>query len=300
MLRAHTLLILLATASSTLALGFNDTFNDPPFTGSFSSLNGQQSWTTNDPFNVTDDAGDTSFVGFAAGFTSGSSGAGDQSALFGGTFASSGFFPDQPVPNLNKSFTPFGSGDVTLTIRFSIVESLDASFPEEDTFSFTLFDGSNNELLTLRMNPDNATVSDLRAEWYDDGTLQTTGGNPAVTQNREFVYRSIHNIQVVLSGNTFDAFISDFATANAAETNKQQFVDDGTISNGLTAADFANIQINWELADTTLTNNRYEDAGSNYIIMDDVSVVPEPGSAVLILLAAFVGLLARRRSQRTF
>ncbi len=279
--------------------GFSDTFSDTNFTGGLDPLSGQQGWSTNDPFKSgttppTTESGETSFIEFITGWSVGGSGGGDQSAMFGGVFKGDDFHPGVEVPNLSKSFTPFATGPTSFTLDFGMIDPL-AGSGTQDIFGFTLTDGTQ-ELLTIEFDPSAATVTDIRVQWYDNGVLQTTS-NPAVIQNREFSYGSKHRLLIEMNGSTFDAYISDLAATTNIETNIEQFVDDGSISNSLTANDFSEVEIFWELTDITVTNERYEDAGENYMIIDAVSAVPEPGSALLLIAGGFALLMTRRRNR---
>jgi hypothetical protein len=57
------------------------------------------------------------------------------------------------------------------------------------------------------------------------------------------------------------------------------------------AASFDTIGVNW-----VLTSGDNTDPGSNYIVVNDLQVVPEPSTVALLSLAGLaIGLLSRRR-----
>jgi len=272
------------------------------YVGGNSSLAGQQGWVTNDPLNGDESAGDTSFVHFVAGYTPGSSGAGNNSVLFGGAAAADGYYPGRPDPNLSKSFTtPINLADSLKTTAFfstdfAIIDSSDPSFPAEDTFGFDLRNSVGASLAAFKFNPATAVLSDLGFQWYLNGTLQTTA-NPSLNGDNEIGYAAKYRFTAALKGSEFSAWISALNSSNEVVSTALVILN-GDISGSLVATDFTDVAITWNLSDTTQTDpGVYGNAGSNYIIDNSISVtaVPEPSTYLIaVCLIGFVGFRCYR------
>ena len=81
-------------------------------------------------------------------------------------------------------------------------------------------------------------------------------------------------------------------TTRAVITNFANIAS-GTLSTGLSANDFGTVGIDWLLAsgDASLP-------GSNYILVNDVQVVPEPSTYALLALAGITGAVVALRRRR--
>ena len=294
----------LFTFGQARAQGFSDNFSTAQgYTGGNTSLDGQVGWSTNDPLNMDGTAGDTSFVSFLAGYTSGSSGAGNNSVAFGGYGAADGYYPGRIDPDLSKSFTtPIVNGDPSkstalFTTDFAIIDSFDGSYPAKDIFGFDLRNSSDVSLVKFAFNPLTATTSDLNIQWIKDGVVQTTA-NPALLGNYDVGYQAKYRLSVALTGTTFTSWIQLLNSSNNV-IQTVNLVLNGALSAGGTATDFTKTVMTWNLTNTTPTDpGVYGNAGSNYLIDNSISVtaVPEPSTwAIAVGLVGLMAFHARRR-----
>lgn len=272
------------------ATGLSDNFSTAEgFVGDNAPLSGQKGWTTNDPYNPVANAGETSFVAFVDGYTPGSSGAGDHSVMFGGVAAFSGYYPGRPDPNLSKSFTtPIDIADPShntalFSTDFAVISSSNPSYPAKDTFGFDLRNSVGVSLAKFQFNPAAAVLSDLAFQWYLNGVLQTTA-NPSLNGDNEIGYASKYRFIVALQGSNFNAWISTLDAANNVVATAA-VVFNGSLSGSLVATDFTDVAVTWNLSNPTETApGVYADAGSNYLVLNSVSVtaVPEPSTGLLV------------------
>jgi hypothetical protein len=166
-----------------------------------------------------------------------------------------------------------------------LVGSLDPSFPDLDTFAFDLRDAANtSSVLRLQLTPginviSNAYTLQSIATGAPDGTLL------------DIPYQSIMQIQADITGSTYDVSYARIDSVTRAVIDSGTLVTGGSLSSGLTAEDIGVLSIDWDLA-----SGDPAAPGSNYILVNDVSVVPEPSTYALLSLTALgLAVLALRR-----
>ena len=122
-------------------------------------------------------------------------------------------------------------------------------------------------------------------------TLQTiAAGSPTATLI-DLGYQSLFQIQVDITGSTYDLSLLQLDSTNRSVIVQYDLVSGASLATGTTAADFGTVSIDW-----VLSSGNPAEPGSNYIIVNDVSVVPEPSTCALLLLAgAIAGATLRRR-----
>lgn len=243
---------------------------------SVADLNGQDNWIVND---VT---ADTSAVLAMNNLTWGSSQAG-----------SIGFVAPviQSSPYVSHVVdTPLvGSVNATFSVLFQVVDSdsgWGAGAEARDEFGFRLEDGSGNNLFSFFLTPfdqDAAPENDTEYNLYS----WSTGAGPInpvlrgpIPEPESSQELFAYNLTVAFSPSGINDVAFD------ADVNGTHFY--GTLA-GQSAASIKNLGAFWNPL------NGPSDPGSNYLVFDGVTLVPEPSSALLALLGVSAGLLRRRR-----
>lgn len=145
----------------------------------------------------------------------------------------------------------------------------DANFPNRNNFSFVLTASSGN-LLTIDLAP--AGTGQYSATWSSDFASGALFG--LLTKNTSTQFQ-------------LDTWWNGSAMAYSF-TNALNGVSSGTFSSGVGQSDtLTSFAVNWD----STTGGGF---GNNYITVDNVSLVPEPSSSLLICLAG-LGFISRRR-----
>jgi hypothetical protein len=153
------------------------------------------------------------------------------------------------------------------------------SFPNRDTFGFSFTSGAGS-LLDLRFVPDTSPGNEnlFNIFWGTNGSATTSSGWALYDD-------STYNFNV--------DFAPDGADLNFVVTlsGTNTFSFNGTLP-GQASQTWDTFDVVWELSNSG-------DAGSNAILLQGVSTVPEPSSAMGSLLAGMMGLsVATRRRRR--
>lgn len=256
-------------------------------------------WQGNDPYNSTNGTGETDLVARVPGYTIPSP-IQNSSLIQGGSGVSS--FP-QILPGTTnvqiwKSFTPTSTNlipapTVTFFTEWSLIPSLDGPpYDLADTFAFDLRNAANSaSLLTLQLTPG----INIQPNSY---TLQTIAGTNAPVSRVDLSYQALFQLQVDMTGSSYNMQLWQINSTNRAVITNISLVTNGSLAAGMTAADFATIGLDWELA----SGNSLE-PGSNYLLANQFQVtttgtpVPEPGTwvAAALLGALAASYTARRR-----
>lgn len=297
--------VLAGFASTAQADFFVDFTNG--YTGNNDPLSGQNGWTTNDPLSgaTGQEVGETNFVTSIPNVSY----SGFNSGVLGGIYASSGYYPGRPDPELVYDFTPVSTSPtnpyVRLSSDFVVTTSLDGSYPNLDTFGFDLRDSSGNSLVKFTFNPPPATPpivpgSDLRVNWILNGVAQTTS-NSALPYYTDISYGQYYRLQVDLSDTSFSAKVLTLDSTGSVLSSLPVVVG-GAISGGLNGLDIAKVAVLWNLTNATIGTDPafptgYAEAGSNFIALNTLSAsaVPEPSTIGLAVLGGLGLLVARRR-----
>lgn len=264
-------------------------------------------WTTNDPLTGTvgQQVGETNFVRYITGFTPGGSRT-NSSIIFGGVYQANGYFAGVRSPEISRAFSPFGSLSgaqfVRTEVDFGVIGS-SGNYTNQDRFTFDLRSASGASLLSLSFSPTPLAAGapailpgyNLRIDWISGSTVQTTA-NPALVGYYDVGYSQRYRLQVDMTQNSF---IARVLTLNATQTvvASSTVVQNGAFANGFSASDYAQLAVVWNIVDT-LQNNAaipaaYNNAGSNYVALNAVSVVPEPATLALLMIGAFALALTR-------
>jgi hypothetical protein len=265
-----------------------------------------EQWQTTDPYNPLTDRGSTSLLGFIEGWTYGLSNQGYNSVYFGGYSADVGVLPGITNPVLYREFDhTFGAAATTFSVDFGIIgPSLDlsASYTNNDVFGFNLAATNGISLAAFQLTSAGASPGFLQVNWLQNGTNVVTNGT--TFSGVQIQYDALYRLTATLVSNTVSMEIAGLTTesggpgigiTNYASGTPTVVVNGGVISGGLNSSDFEVAALTWDLA-----SGDDSDPGANYMIINTVSVVPEP-STVALVGAAFAVLgygYLRRRSSR--
>jgi hypothetical protein len=249
-------------------------------------------WYTDDPFNVVLSNGATSILKHFDGWSLGTAQEGNNSVLFGGYGLQSDILPGTAAPSLYRSFSAFGAGEIPVFVAdFGIIPS-SPSYSNQDRFGFNLLDATGTVSLAQ-------FIFDPAASAFGPGALGMQWISGGLTNElADISYGALYRITVALNDDEFDLTMASImaqtnsvgVVTNYATTNAVSLVTGGAIANGLTATDFQTIAMNWELVAGET------DPGDNYLLVNNVSVVPEPSTYALLAMAALGAVYwARRR-----
>ena len=281
------------TLLSAVALGFAANANAAPYITNFdppayfgnSSLSGQQGWDTNNysdngtPGNPLDDLGQSDSVGELAGYSTSAS---DFWGLLGGVI---GF---APVVNTSYLFVPLnlvGESQAVFNVRFGIISS-QLPQTEEDTFGWTFRNSVGNQLLRVAFIPDINQGGQLAVRVFDSANSELAGSG-----SFDIAYDSQYDLSVNVSGAGIVSVSIDDLLANPPA----QIINNQPAAGAIPSA-ISNIAATWTLADTTsFPNGERPNYGSNSLVFDNYSVIPEPSSAFLLIFSSLFLTLRRRQ-----
>lgn len=240
-----------------------------PFGTSMDTLGG---WTVSN--GVTADPG--AAPGFAVASLEDSflvPGGGAQSATVGGWAPTTAGLTSMAYTGLSVPF--INSTDPAVGSRFSIDAQMGADTLSTNPFSIILGADSGN-LLTIAFVQTSSTVFDL----YWSSGLGSTGPTLFATL-----------LQGIATSFTFDLFATGPNPGDVGFTfyNDSTFVDSGSLTGASQTDVIDALSINWD-------STTFGGPGSSFISVDNISVIPEPSSALLGLLGASFVFLRRRRA----
>lgn len=254
------------------------------------SLSGQDGWMTNDPYNPATNAGGSNSVSVIVGYSQSTS---DYWAALGGmtnqppgrqnvtlfrSFSTAGLLNTQPGKNTLQLDTELSIASSSVTRNFS------------DSFGWEFDGSSGSQIFRLEFVPA-STAGYLDVEWFN-------ASNKLTDTRQLFPYNSIYNLSIGLtdSGSLGDT-VNVTATDTAAKPQSYTLIKNGQLAAG-SAAGVASIAARWDVTDPTQANGALTNYGDNSLFVNDysVSVVPEPGTAALLLVSAPALLRRRKRS----
>jgi len=309
------LLIAHSAAGQTWSTGYFNTSDGYGPTGT--SLNGaptnapaNEQWQTTDPFSISSGRGATSLMGFIDGWSYGLSNSGNQSVYFGGYNVTNGVLPGIANPFLYREFNhTFGTAATTFSADFGIVgpsTNLSLTYTNNDAFGFNLTATNGISLAAFQFDPTGASPGFLKVNWIQNGTNAVTNGT--TFNGLQIQYDALYRLTATLVSNSVSMEIAALQPqgtstnqitgivsniTNYAVGSSFQVINGGGLSGGLQSSDFEVAGMTWDLKSGD-TNT----PGANYMIVNQVSVVPEPSSLVLFAVGSAVlglGAWVRRR-----
>lgn len=182
-----------------------------------------------------------------------------------------------------------GGVNATFSALFQVQDSdegFGAGAEARDTFGFRLENATGDNLFSFYLNPD-SQVSDPSVQTAKHGFSWSTGlGAPTVVLPGLF---AIEN-----NAYTFTIAFNDAGGGNVGFNADVNGVGFSGVLTGLASEEIAEFGAFWNPLDTTFDPEI--NPGSNFMIFDEVNLVPEPSSALLGLLGASFAFLRRRRA----
>ena len=253
-------------------------------------------WQGNDP--TVGDIGGTDYLTRVIGYTPGGSAVGNRTLVQGGVNAADGYVPGTTDVKLWRTFTPTASSmsdTVTFFIEWSLIGSLDVSYPDLDIFAFDLRDAANSaSLVKFDLTPGIATIPNA----YTMQWVSSAGTTNLV----DLGYQGLYQLQVDLTGSTFDAQLTQINASTRQVLTNLTLITGGAVSDSYTALDFGTVGIDWEL-----TSGDPNAPGSNYIVVNEVystttgQVIPEPATwavGAVLLSCVFASVYRRQRKSK--
>jgi len=241
-------------------------------------------WQGNDSYNAITGLGETDYVARVPGYTP--SPPANSSLIQGGISVGSSVLPGTNRVRIWKTFNPPVSGSSVFFAEWSLIPSLEgAPYNRSATFAFDLRNAANTQrLLSLQFAPG----INVQPASY---TLQTIASGYGTNTVVDLAYQALFQVTVAMTSSNWNLSLAQINSTNRAVLASYTKLASGNLATGTTALDFATLGLNWDLAST---NNL--EPGSNYIIANQITVVPEPRIWSLLALTAALLAIVRRSS----
>lgn len=270
-MKSSSLAVLLVSLSGLIPASvsaFTTSFPVGTFNSYGMQVAGVDGWTINDPGLTNGVGGPLSFV---------------TTGINGTPCASLGGWNDIPValPPTDVFLSHAAPGELQyaqFSTQFAIAAS-NSFYPGRDGFGFSFRDSGDNNLLTISLVP----VASVNNDAYQ--VRYTVGANPTVNAldgNNDPMYIYHNGLYSLSFGFTPNGANPTFS-ATVTGTNAQTFTGTAT---GLGSSSISRFGAEW--------NALPGQEGNNFMSFDNVSLIPEPSSSLLICLAG-LGFVTRRK-----
>jgi hypothetical protein len=176
-------------------------------------------------------------------------------------------------------------GATQLIFDFIIADSKNGAFSNRDQFGVSISNGGTNVFaVTFVPTAQSATPNSAPvAQW---NLFYQIGAQPTVALNLGVLENSQYNFNLDFSPNLGNPLLSDFSLSltSAVPNTLTDGATGVALNPGLATGEF---NVNW-------AKHLGGNFGSNSIVVDNLSVVPEPSSSLLICLAG-LGFISRRK-----
>ncbi|MEO7931674.1 MAG: PEP-CTERM sorting domain-containing protein [Chthoniobacterales bacterium] len=259
------------------------------------SLSFQDGWLTNDEDTGITTSGGSSigqseFVKQISGY---SSYVGDKVVSLGGLLQ-----PDVvPGQNSVSLYRPFditvgngGNGSLYFTTNYAITDSA-APYSTRDTFAFTFTNAAGARVAAIRFAPA-VTNLGIYLDKYLPGDILASSTITPSGLFQPYNTSPLFKLEVTIDM----AGILNAAITDSTGTKSAIFTNEATAS-GILTENIQRVAATYNVTDTTSDNGGKVNAGSNSLILNNYSVIPEPSTVGLSIIAGLGGaaMMFRRR-----
>ena len=191
-----------------------------------------------------------------------------------------GGYYDRPGSGSTISLYHAAPGELqylSFTVDFGMQKSVYPLAGKRDGFGFSFHDDNDANLLTISLVPAVSTLNNSFQVCYTVGAEPMAQAKDANGDNMFVYYSGLYQLKLDFTPNGANPLFSGTVTGS----NTQTFTGTAT---GLGSKHLLNFGAEWNVTDV----------GNNGMIFDNLSVVPEPSSALLFGMAG-LGLAMRRR-----
>jgi hypothetical protein len=262
-------LLLAGFAIGSPAFGVSYTFDSPTYNTTDTSpadgygdvrVHGQDGWAT------TGATGTTPGIDF---LVDPSGGVVDYWGAVGGLFSVA------PVRNVELSHSAAAPlSALKITADFSIVESDPTVAAGRDSFGFTIRDGAS-QLMRVAFEP--GVAGKMEIVWYSPTNVRTSSG-------LDLSYGSLNSFSLMMSPSGMDTAFT------ASVTGLSPAMMTGILP-GTSAANVTSFAVDYDVDPAVAVSAN----GSNYIMVNNLNIIPEPASVSALALGA-LAMFRRRRT----
>lgn len=273
------LFAVLVFSSANPLSAFTTSFPASTFPTQGMEVAGVDGWTINDP-GANNGTGLNSTMSFITTLDDGVKPASELPA------AALGGWNDTPAANAPT--TVFLSHAAPTSLQYAqfstdFVIAASTNYPGRDGFGFSFRDSADNNLITISLVPAASVNNDTYQVSY------TVGANPTLNAKENItgldMYIEENGLYSLELGFTANGANPTFTATLFGSNGSQSFSD---IATGLGVAMIDRFGVEW--------NTIAGEEGDNYIIFDNITLVPEPSSALLFGLGVLAFAARRRRA----
>jgi hypothetical protein len=205
---------------------------------------------------------------------------------------------DDPDGSFNQGFTVTQGASVTVKIGGGAITLLDyfdkSTAGGLDTYTAKTGQFNGTEVITVDASLRDSAGNTGNATQLDLGKIDTTAPVLSIDTTLEIdnLINAEEDNSVVITGTNYSLSLARIDPVTRAVITNYADLASGNLATGTSSDDFGTIGVDWVLA-----SGDNEDPGSNYIVVNQLQVVPEPSTYALLGMAA-LGLafyVVRRR-----